>query len=115
MKTVMCLMRESDGRCSVARLLVDVDGTDLVCADRPARLSRVGTTTLLGWGTLDGPAIEYKDEACAWTALVPESEARRIGADIDTAVSEYVSRLEREGDEISAAAEQDAEDRYAND
>ena len=82
MKTVKCLVRESDGQCHPGELYAErVGGGAVELADKPITLyaEAIGRQRVAGWGKLDDDeAIELSSPGVAWRALITRDEAARI-------------------------------------
>ena len=81
MRIIKCLEVSADGEHAPIKAPIEVkDGIvydyELGIVLKPGR-----RTDLLGWGPLDGPAVELAGQ-CAWTLLVPVREMERVGARI---------------------------------
>lgn len=82
MQIIKCVIQQSDGLCEIGSIMVDrvTPAGELVLADKPMTLKRIGTTRTAGWGRHSDPeARVYGSDEAALKALISQDEAKRVG------------------------------------
>lgn len=78
---IKCMYRDTSGLLERVTILAEADAGGLYEVELGAdvgRLTETGKTTLRGWGTMDGEAVEF-DRAGVGGYVIPSDELDRIG------------------------------------